>query len=439
MKTMQPKLSHKRVLSVAIPIVLSNATVPILGVVDTAVIGQLGQAVLIGAVGIGAVIITAIYWLFGFLRMGTTGLTAQAIGAGDKSETSALLMRALIIGFGAGLFFIAVQLPLLWGAFQLAPASEEVEAFAKNYLQIRIYSAPAAIAIFGITGWLIAQERTRAVLLLQLLMNGVNIVLDFFFVLQLGWGVEGVAIATLIAEWSGLALGLWMVRDGFNVVYWKNWNQIFDRARLWHMAEVNGDIMIRSILLQAGFVIFMFLGSRFDDVTLAANQVLVQFLHITAYALDGFAFAAEALVGQALGAKNRGLLRRSVVITSQWGVALVILMASTFFVFGDNVIHTMTTAQDVRMASYEYLPWVIFAPLAGVAAWMLDGVFIGATRTGDMRNMMFVSFSIYLVALVVLLPSFGNHGLWAAMIIFYIVRGVTLGFKYPHIESSAEH
>ena len=224
---------------------------------------------------------------------------------------------------------------------------------------------PAAIAIFGITGWLIAKERTRAVLLLQLLMNGVNIVLDFFFVLQLGWGVEGVAIATLIAEWSGLALGLWMVRDGFNVVYLKNWNQIFDRARLWRMAEVNGDIMIRSILLQAGFVIFMFLGSRFDDVTLAANQVLVQFLHITAYALDGFAFAAEALVGQALGAKNRGLLRRSVVITSQWGVALVILMASTFFVFGDNVIHTMTTAQDVRIASYEYLPWVIFCPFSG--------------------------------------------------------------------------
>ncbi len=172
---MQPKLSHKRVLSIAIPIVVSNATIPILGVVDTAVIGQLGQAVPIGAVGIGAIIISAIYWLFGFLRMGTTGLTAQAIGAGDRTETSALLIRALIIGFAIGVFFIAVQLPFLWGAFQLAPASIEVETLARNYLQIRIHSAPAAIAILGITGWLIAKERTRAVLLLQLCMNGVNI------------------------------------------------------------------------------------------------------------------------------------------------------------------------------------------------------------------------------------------------------------------------
>jgi len=435
---MQPKLSHKRVLSIAIPIVLSNATIPILGVVDTAVIGQLGQAVPIGAVGIGAIIISAIYWLFAFLRMGTTGLTAQAIGAGDRSETSALLIRVLVIGFAIGVFFIAVQLPLLWGAFQLAPASEEVEALARNYLQIRIYSAPAAIAILGITGWLIAKERTRAVLLLQLCMNGVNIVLDFFFVLKLGWGVEGVAIATLIAEWSGLVLGLWIVRDVINEIDWKNWIQIFDRVRLWRMAAVNRDIMIRSILLQAGIVIFMFLGSSFDNAILAANQVLLQLINITTYALDGFAFSAETLVGQALGAKNRGLLRRSVVITSQWGVTLVILMAASFFVFGDLFIHTMTTAQDVRMVCYEYLPWIVIVPLVGVAAWMLDGVFIGATRTGDMRNMMFVSFSIYLVALVVLLPSFGNHGLWAAMIIFYIVRGVTLGFKYHHIESSAD-
>jgi MATE family multidrug resistance protein len=430
-------LTHKRVLSVAIPIVLANATIPILGAVDTAVVGQLGLAVPIGAVGIGAIIITAIYWLFGFLRMGTTGLTAQAVGSGDKSETSALLVRGIIIGLVAGLILIITQVPLFFGALQLSPASLEVEGLAQKYLQIRVYSAPAAIALFGITGWLIAKEKTREVLLLQVALNGINIVLDLVFVLKLGWGVEGVAIATLIAEWSGLIFGLWLAREGFNNGYWKNWVQIFDRARLVQMAKVNSDIMIRSILLEIGFVSFLFLGSSFDDATLAANQVLIQFLNITAYALDGFAFAAEALVGQALGAKNRLLFRRSVVITSQWGVGSVILMALAFYIFGESIIKVMTTAEDVRAVSYVYLPWMVLAPLAGVAAWMLDGIFIGATRTADMRNMMFVSFCIYLLALSLLLPKYGNHGLWASLIIFSIARGITLGFKYPRLEASS--
>ena len=423
----------------AIPIVLANATIPILGAVDTAVVGQLGLAAPIGAVGIGAIIITAIYWLFGFLRMGTTGLTAQAIGSGDKPETSALLVRGIIIGLVAGLVLIIVQVPIFLGALQLSPASMEVESLAQKYLQIRVYSAPAAIALFGITGWLIAKEKTREVLLLQLALNGINITLDLVFVLNLGWGVEGVAIATLIAEWSGLIFGLWLAREGFNNGYWKNWIQIFDRVRLIQMAKVNSDIMIRSILLEIGFVSFLFLGSSFDDATLAANQVLIQFLNITAYALDGFAFAAEALVGQALGAKNRPLFRRAVIMTSQWGLGSVILMALAFFVFGNSIINVMTTAEDVRVVSYEYLPWMVAAPLAGVAAWMLDGIFIGATRTADMRNMMFISFCIYLIALALLLPSYGNHGLWASLIIFSIARGVTLGFKYPALEKSSEH
>ena len=431
-------LSHKRVLGVAIPIVLANATIPILGAVDTAVVGQLGLAAPIGAVGIGAIIITAIYWLFGFLRMGTTGLTAQAIGSGDQPETSALLVRGIIIGVVAGLILIITQVPVFLGALQLSPASIEVEDLAQKYLQIRVYSAPAAIALFGITGWLIAKEKTREVLLLQLALNGINITLDLVFVLKLGWGVEGVAIATLIAEWSGLLFGLWLAREGFNNGYWKNWVQIFDRVRLIQMAKVNSDIMIRSILLEIGFVSFLFLGSSFDDATLAANQVLIQFLNITAYALDGFAFAAEALVGQALGAKNRPLFRRAVVMTSQWGLGSVILMALAFFVFGNSIINVMTTAEDVRTVSYEYLPWMVAAPLAGVAAWMLDGIFIGATRTADMRNMMFISFCVYLIALAILLPIYGNHGLWASLIIFSIARGVTLGFKYPALEASAD-
>jgi MATE family multidrug resistance protein len=432
------KLTHKRVLGVAIPIVLANATIPILGAVDTGVVGQMGLAVPIGAVGIGAIIISAIYWLFGFLRMGTTGLTAQAIGSNDHSETSALLVRGILIGLGAGLVLIMTQIPLFSAALGIAPASFEVESLAQEYLKIRVYSAPAAIAIFGITGWLIANERTRAVLVLMLLINSINIVLDFVFVLRLGWGVEGVAFATLIAEWSGLFFGLWLARKGFKNGYWKNWSQIFDRARLTKMAKVNSDILIRSVLLEIAFVSFLFLGSSFDDATLAANQVLIQFLNITAYAMDGFAFAAEALVGKALGAKNRLIFRRSAVMTSQWGFGSVVVMALAFYVFGNTIINVMTTAEDVRAVSYEYLPWMVLAPLVGAAAWMLDGIFIGATRTADMRNMMFISFCVYLIALALLLPKYGNHGLWASLIIFSIARGLTLGYKYPKLEASVE-
>ena len=432
------RLTHKRVLGVAIPIVLANATIPILGAVDTGVVGQMGLAAPIGAVGIGAIIISAIYWLFGFLRMGTTGLTAQAIGSKNQSETSALLVRGIIIGLVAGLILIVTQIPLFSGALGLAPASQEVELLANEYLNIRVFSAPAAIAIFGITGWLIAKERTRSVLLLMLLVNSVNITLDFIFVLKLGWGVEGVAFATLIAEWLGLFYGLWLSREGFRNGYWRNWLQIFDRARLVQMAKVNSDILIRSVLLEIGFVSFLFLGSSFDDATLAANQVLMQFLNITAYAMDGFAFAAEALVGQALGSRNRLLFRRSAVMTSQWGFGSVVVMAIAFYVFGSSIINVMTTAEDVRLVSYEYLPWMVLAPLVGAAAWMLDGIFIGATRTADMRNMMFISFCVYLIALAFLLPKYDNHGLWASLIIFSIARGVTLGYKYPKLEASVE-
>jgi len=430
-------LTHKRVLAIAVPIVLSNATVPILGAVDTAVVGQMGLAAPIGAVGIGAIILSAVYWIFGFLRMGTAGLAAQAIGANETAENSALLIRAVMIGFAAGLFFIVAQVPVFWAAFQIAPASPQVESLARDYLSIRIFSAPAAIAMYGITGWLIAAERTTSVLILQFWVNGTNILLDLLFVLELGWGVSGVAYATVIAEWSGLILALWLVRGGIAGGQWRNWSQIFDRVRLIRMAMVNSDIMIRSVILQIGFVSFLFLGSSFDDITLAANQIILQFLYITAYAMDGFAVSAESLVGQALGGKNRPALRQAVKITSQWAAITVLTLMAVFWIFGPWIITVMTTAPEVRMLALIYLPWMIVAPLLGGPSWMLDGIFIGATRSRDMRNMMIVSFAIYLAALWILVPPFGNHGLWAAFNLFFVARGVTLGWKYRGLEQAA--
>ncbi|MEH6653982.1 MATE family efflux transporter [Loktanella salsilacus] len=430
-------LTHRRVLQIALPVVISNATVPILGVVDTGVVGQLGQAAPIGAVGIGAIILTAIYWIFGFLRMGTSGLTAQAVGADDTPEVAALLSRALMIGLAAGAVIIAAQSLLFAGAFAISPASAEVESLARQYMGIRVWSAPAAIALYGITGWLIAQERTGAVLAIQVLMNGANIALDLLFVLHLDWGVPGVAWATFIAEWGGFALGLWLCRAAFRVPAWRDWPRVFDRAKLVRMSSVNGDIMIRSVLLQAIFVSFLFWGADFGDVQLAANQILLQFLHVTAYALDGFAIAVESLVGQALGRRNRQALRRASVLTSGWAAGICAAMALAFALAGGIVIDTMTTAPDVQIAARHYLPYMVAAPLIGVAAWMLDGIFIGATRTTDMRNMMVISAILYFASVIPLMTAFGNHGLWLGLLASFVFRGITLGLRYPALERSA--
>ncbi len=428
-------ITHRRVLKIAVPIVLSNATVPILGAVDTGVVGQMGQAAPIGAVGMGAVILSAIYWIFGFLRMGTTGLAAQARGAGDTAETGALLMRGLLLGGSAGLVFILAQVGVFWGAFALSPASAEVEALTRSYLEIRIWGAPATIALYAVTGWLIAIERTRGVFLLQVWMNGLNIVLDLWFVLGLGWGVEGVAIATLIAEWTGLALGLWLCRQAFTGNQWRDWPRIFDPARLRRMMQVNADIMIRSVLLTGSFTTFLFIGSDLGDVNLAANQVLLQFLEITAFALDGFAFSAEALVGGAVGAGKRTQVRRASIMASQWGVGGAVVLGTVFFLAGPALIDLMSTSADVRIAAREFLFWAALAPVIGVASWMFDGIYIGATWTRAMRNAMLQSVAIYVVALFVLVPAYGNHGLWAALMVLNIARGLTLAWRYPRLEA----
>lgn len=343
-----------------------------------------------------------------------------------------------MIGVAGGLFFVLIQPLLIWGAFRLSPASAEVEGLAETYMRIRIFSAPAAIAMYGITGWLIAQERTREVLWIQLLMNGVNVGLDLVFVLSFGWGVAGVAWATFIAEWSGLVLGLWMCREAFAHSAWRDWARVFDRIKLKRMAVVNSDILIRSLLLQGIFVSFLLLGGRFGDVTLAANQVLLQFLHITGYALDGFAFAAEALVGQAFGAAAVARVRRAAVLTTYWALALGVLMALAFWLMGPMIIDIMTKAPDVQQEARRYLPWLIAAPVMIVGLTQFDGIFIGATRTADMRNMMAVAFVIYVLAAWALMPRMENHGLWLALHISFIARAGSLALRYPALERAAK-
>lgn len=429
-------VTHRRVLKIALPIVLSNATVPILGAVDVGVVGQMGEAAPIGAVAVGAIILSTIYWIFGFLRMGTVGLVGQAAGAGDAAEVSAWLTRALLVAGAGGVALIVLQPLLFWGAFSLSPASAQVEDLAQTYLSIRIWTAPAAIAVYALTGWMVAMERTGGVFWVQLVMNGINIALDLLFVLGFGWGVAGVAVATVIAELAGVSLALWFCRDAFAAPAWRDWPRVFDRAKLIRMAILNTDILLRSAMLMIVFSSFVFLGAQFGDVTLAANEVLIQFLYITIHAMDGFAFAAETLIARAIGRDRVDQLRRSVIVTSTWGLVVCVVLALAFGLAGGWIIDLMAKDPEVQVTARQFLIYMVLAPPIGCAAWMLDGIFVGATRGRDMRNMMAVSFVIYWAAIFLLLPVLGNHGLWLALLISFVARGLSLGSRYPALERS---
>ncbi len=428
------EITHRRILKIAIPILLSNATVPILGAVDTGVIGQLGEAAPIGAVGLGSIIITTIYGLFGFLRMGTSGLASQEKGKGDDYELSMIIFRSLIIGFVLGVLVLILHFQLFYLVMKIVPASPEVERLTEEYVSIRIFSAPAAIATYGITGWLIAQERTQSVLVLQLAMNGLNVMLDILFVLGLDYGVEGVAYATLIAEWFALFLGLYLCREALWIKFWEEIHRIFERAKLNRMVSVNTDILIRSLFLGLALVSFLFLSSDFGDITLAANQILLQFLFFTAYALDGFAFSSETLVGQSIGAENRPAVRKSSILTSTWGMITAVIVSVVFALTGPMIITIMTTEPMVRIEAMNFLWWVVLVPIIGGPSWFLDGIFIGATKTREMRNGMMISFFFYVIALVITMPTMENAGLWLSLYILFILRALTLGLKYPSLE-----
>lgn len=430
-------ITHRRVWRMAGPVILSNATIPILGAVDTGVVGQLGAAAPIGAVGIGAVTLSALYWLFGFLRSGLGGLTAQAIGAENQAEVAALMTRLLLISGGIGALLIALQGAIFWGVFQVASASGDVERLARDYMAIRIWAAPATIAGYGISGWLLAGERSGNLFTFQVGTNGLNIALSILFVLGFGWGVPGVALASLIAEWGGFFLGLWLCRSAFHGGHWLDTSRVFDAVQWRRIALVNRDIMLRSLTQMACFTSFVYLGANFGDATLAANQILMQFIFICSYAMDGFTFAAQSLVGQGIGARSAERVRRAALLAGQWALGISAVFALVFWIFGPALIDVMATAETVRSAGREYLIWMALTPLLGWAGWLFDGIYAGATRSRDMRNMMVISALCYLGVLLATLPSLGNHGLWLALLVFFTMRGVTLGLRFPSLLRAA--
>lgn len=424
------------------PIILANASVPLLGLVDTAVIGHYGSAADLGALALGALLFNVVYWSFGFLRMATTGFIAQAAGAGDEAEVRASLARPVLMGVALGALVWLLQWPLAAAYFALMDASEAVAATGTSYFQARVWGAPAALALYAFSGALIGLGRSRTLLGVQLLLNGLNAVLDVYFAGVLGMGARGIGLGTAIAEWITClvaAVVLWRVlrarhADGEPFLPWA---RIIDGGALRRTLASNGDIMLRTLCLLGGFGWFASQGARFGDVTLAANHLLLQLVSFTAFFLDGFAFVAEALVGSAVGARDTARLRRAVRLSSELALVTAALLAGAIWLGGPMVVGLLTSLDDVTAVALVHLPWAALYVLLSVAAFQLDGVFIGATRTREMRNASVASFAIFLACAIPLAERFGNHGLWAAFVVFVVARAAALLPYYRRIASAA--
>ena len=430
---------HRRVWRIAGPIILSNVSVPLLGAVDTAVVGHLDSPVYLGGVAIGTLIFNYVYWGFGFLRMSTTGLAAQALGVRDGQEIWATLHRGFVIAAVLSALVIALQVPVVGMALWLVDASVPVEALAGEYFRIRIWAAPAALANYVVLGWLIGLQRAGSALTIQVFMNGLNVVLDLVFVIGFGWDVKGVALASALSEYAAVVLGLFLcVRVLRAERAQRNATVLWDVMRFRRLAAINGDIFIRTLFLISAFAVFTAQAAEMGDATLAANALLLNFQMFLSYALDGFAHAASALVGGAAGARDRTAFRRSVVVSTLWAAGTALVFIVVYASAGRLIVDMLTGLQDVRHESYVYLPWLIASPLISVWSFQLDGVYIGATETRLMRNTMVLSFLGYVGALALLVPAYGNHGLWAALMFFMALRGITLAVPYPAIERRIE-
>lgn len=434
----QARVTHRSVLTVAVPIMLSNVSEPLIGVVNTAVIGQLKEPYYIGAIAVGALIFSFIFWGFGFLRLSTGGLSAQALGAGDRTELVAVLIRALMIGLGAGLGLVLLSPFIRDAAFDLVGGSAEIRAHGETYFNYRIFAAPAALANYCVMGWFIGQSRAKLAFVVQLFLNLTNMALSAFFVLGLGMTSDGVGLAALIAEWSAVTLALVLaaiILRGMGAHI--SWPRILDPVRFKRTLLMNGDVMIRTLCLVFAFTFFTARGARAGDVIVAANAVLLNLFEVSAYLIDGFAYASEALVGQSVGARNRERFRAAVWLTSVWAMVLGVICSLVIWFFGPALVDLMTLSPEVRETARAYLPWVAVSPVLGVICFQFDGIFTGAMATKDMRNMMIVSLGVFLLAWWMLEGRYGNHGLWAALNIFFIARGVTFATRMPSLERRA--
>ncbi|WP_417495652.1 MATE family efflux transporter [Maricaulis sp.] len=435
----RPDLTRLEVIKRALPLVAANATVPLAGVVDTFVLGLSGDKSDLGGVALGGAIFSVFYWSFYFLRMGTTGLTAQADGAHDRAETQRILIRAVAIAALLGIAVWLLRHPIAWGGFAVLQGQPGVEAKGADYLLARAWGAPAALATFALTGWLIGLGRNSATLAIYAVFSAINIGLDLWFVLGLGYGPGGVGAATAIAEWAGLLVGLGFVahtlmRQGGWAGGVLNRASLLDRHAIAQMFSVNINLMIRTWSLVIGFTWFANAGARQGTAILAGNHVLLQVITLWAFVLDAFAFVAETEAGRAYGRRSLDGLRRAVRLTGEPMFAAGAIFAVLTWLFGAQLLTLLIEDADARAAAIRYLPWCAIVPFLGAGAWLMDGVFIGTTSGKILRNAGLASLLVYLIADALLATPLGNHGVWLAFLVFYIARGGTLVIAYPSLE-----
>ncbi len=425
------------------PIMLANGAAPIVGLVDTLMVGRFVGTQALAGIGLGAVIYSIAYWGFGFLRMSTAGLAAQSDGAGAEHEVQAHIMRAIPLGVLIGFLIFVLQVPLLTGAFMIFTGSPEIESSARDYINARLWGLPATLGTIALMGWFVGISRAGLALALQIVLNIVNIILSPIFVILLGGGLIGVGLASAVAEWAGFAAGLFlMVRE---VKRRGGWRQgvftrkvLLARDALSKLGIANGNIFIRTMALTVGFSFFGNAAASEGETFLAGYHVLMQFITMAALVLDGFAHTAEAVTGAAYGAKDRNRFDRAVRVTSEFSIGFAALLSGLIYFGGPFLIPILTTDPTVIASALTYLPYCALVPIAGFAAFQMDGIFIGTTRTAAMRNAGIVAVIIYIVAHYVIYPKLGAVGIWVAFLVYYIMRAVTLGVAYPAIRKTME-
>ena len=424
-------VNNRLVLSIALPMMLAYMTTPLIGVADTAVIGRLGDAALLGGLAAGAIMFDLVFATFNFLRTGTTGLVAQAFGRGDLTEERAVFWRAMILALVIGVLLILAAPAVAWAGGHFMAAEPAVTQAMAAYVTIRLISAPFALANYAILGYVLGRGEAGLGLFLQLVINVTNIALSVALGLWMGWGVAGVAWATVVAEGAAVVIGMAILVPRFRRLPPLAPSVLRNMEALKVMFALNRDIMIRSFVLLGAFALFARQGAQLGTLTLAANAVLMNFFLLAGYFLDGFATAAEQLAGRAVGGRHRPAFDAAVRLTAIWGFAIAALVTAFFLLVGDSFIALMTTSPEVRAAAGAYLPWAALTALSGVLAFQMDGVFMGATWSRDLRNMMLLSFAFYVAALTTLAPLYGNVGLWATLHVFLIARGLSLAAMVP--------
>ena len=430
------KVTHGQFIIVAIPIIFANITIPIIGLVDTAVIGHLGSAVMIAGAGMGAAFLTGLYHLFNFLMTGVTAFTSQARGGDQQREVIKSGLRGMLLGLAIGILILLLHKHFFLLVFLIFPAEPVVNDLAMQYISIRVISAPFALANFALIGWLLALEKSSNVLVIQISVTLSNITLDLIFVLYFAYGVSGVALASAISESIGFAIAIFFCRKIFIRKIIFNKSIIFSATDWARIFKANSDIFLRTLMLECVAVSYIFIGAILGTVTQAANQILYQFLSLTSFALDGFAFSSQVFVGVAYGRRNLTDFRAACWMGFQWGFAGGVFLTLIILIFGENFIEIMTVAEDVRKQANEFIFLMALTPLTGVASWILDGIFLGALKTKKLRRAMFESVVCYFFVASVSVPFIGNYGLWISVSILFLCRAITLLFRYRSIEYS---